>query len=65
MKLIRHHYIPQFILRNFSSDRRHLWYFDKITEQVSRRSIQETFMVENLYYDEINAEDYMKIEKDL
>ncbi|MBD5158626.1 MAG: DUF4238 domain-containing protein [Butyrivibrio sp.] len=65
---IRHHYIPQFILRNFCFDenKKYLHYFDKKTSQLYKRKIEETFMVRNLYRDNINNPDEpTKIEKDL
>lgn len=65
---IRHHYIPQFILRNFCFDenRKHIYYFDKKTAKISQRKIEEVFMVRNLYRDGINNPDEpVKIENDL
>lgn len=52
---VRHHYIPQFILRNFCiNDRSHLFYYDKKTSETSMRKTKEIFMVRNLYRDDIN-----------
>lgn len=65
---IRHHYIPQFILRNFcfDEDRHQLFYFDKKTSTLSIKQTRDIFMVKNLYRDEINnSNDIMKIEKDM
>lgn len=64
---IKHHYIPQFILRNFCfDDRRHLFYFDKKTSKILKKTPKEIFMVRNLYYDDINNPDEpTKIEKDM
>ena len=63
---IRHHYIPQFILKNFCFEDRRLYYFDKQTSCVSIKDTRDVFMARNLYRDEINyAADPVKIEKDL
>ena len=63
---IRHHYIPQFILKNFCFEERRLYYFDKQTSRVSIKDTRDVFMARNLYRDEINCEaDPVKIEKDL
>lgn len=63
---IRHHYIPQFILRNFCfDDENHLYYHDKNTGQVSVKETRDVFMSRNLYRDEINnPEEPTKIEHD-
>ncbi len=62
----RHHYIPQFILRNFCFDNaNHLYYFDKKDESVSIKETREVFMTPNLYRDEINhPENKTKLERD-
>lgn len=64
---IRHHYIPQFILRSFCfNDRGDLFYYDKEDSKTSVRNIRDVFMVRNLYRDEINSPDEpTKIEKDM
>ena len=65
---IRHHYIPQFILRNFAcdNDRNFACYYDKESQSVSEREIREVFMERNLYRDEINYKDKpVQIEQDL
>lgn len=63
----RHHYIPQFILKNFCYDENnHLLYFDKQSGKISSEDTRDVFMVKNLYRDEINnADNPTKIEKDL
>lgn len=62
---IRHHYIPQFILRNFSADRKHLNYYDKSARSITVKETREIFMSPNLYRDEINHPgDWARIEKD-
>lgn len=64
---IRHHYIPQFILRNFCfNDRSNLYYFDKENSRTSVKNTRDVFMARNLYRDEINSPDEpTKIEKDI
>lgn len=63
---IRHHYIPQFILKNFCFEDKRLRYFDKQTGCIAVKDTRDIFMVRNLYRDEINyAADPAKIEKDL
>lgn len=64
---VKHHYIPQFILRNFCfDDRSHLFFYNKKTSKVSTRNTKEIFMVRNLYRDDINNIDNpTKIEKDM
>ena len=65
---IRHHYIPQFILRNFAcdTDRKVACYYDKESQSVSEREIREVFMERNFYRDEINYKDKpVQIEQDL
>lgn len=64
---VKHHYIPQFILRNFCFDDRDcLFYHDKKTSKTSKRKTKEIFMVRNLYRDDINnIENPTKIETDM
>ena len=65
---IRHHYIPQFILRNFAcdGDRKVACYYDKESQSVSKCEIREVFMERNFYRDEINCKDKpVQIEHDL
>lgn len=64
---IRHHYIPQFILRNFCfNDRGDLFYYDKENSKTSVKNTRDIFMVRNLYRDEINNPDEpTKIERDM
>ncbi len=53
---IRHHYIPQFILKNFCfDDNGDTYYYDKKLEKVVIKKVRDTFMVENLYRDELNS----------
>ena len=65
---IRHHYIPQFILRNFAcdNDKKLVCYCDKESRSISERETCEIFMERNLYRDEINCKDKpVQIEHDL
>lgn len=64
---IRHHYIPQFILRNFCfNDRDDLLYFDIKNFHISIKKTRDVFMVRNLYRDEINNPgEPTKIERDM
>ena len=62
----RHHFIPKFIIRNFSSNELgFIRYFNKKTNKFSNEPIEETFKYNDLYRDEINIpDDPVKIEKD-
>ncbi len=53
---IKHHYIPQFILRHFHGDdgKGKLLYFDKASRKLDRKLPEEIFMKKNLYRDEKN-----------
>lgn len=64
---IRHHYIPQFILRNFCFDIfGHINYYDIGNGKISVKDISDIFMQRNLYRDEINHQDVpTQIETDL
>lgn len=64
---VGHHFIPQFILRNFCFDgKSHLFYYDKKTLEISKRKTKEIFMVRNLYRDDINNnQNPTKIETDM
>ncbi|MCM1193828.1 MAG: DUF4238 domain-containing protein [Butyrivibrio sp.] len=64
---IRHHYIPQFILRNFCfNDRGNLFYYDKKQSHTFIKKTRDIFMAPNLYRDEVNNPDEpTKIEGDM
>lgn len=64
---IKHHYIPQFILRNFSFNTSgDINYYDAESGETFIRRVSEIFMQKNLYRDEINHLDIpTQIEKDL
>lgn len=55
---IRHHYIPQFILRNYCfDDNGNVHYYDKISGSFSVQKTRNVFMSKHLYRDEINSPD--------
>lgn len=63
---VKHHYIPQFILRNFCFTDHRLFYYDKQSGKISIKETKDVFWERNLYRDEINyADDPVKIEKNL
>lgn len=62
---IRHHYIPQFILKHFCFDEKGCtFYVDVKTKQETKMQIRELFMEKNLYNDMINSDNPVKIEDD-
>ena len=63
---IKHHYIPQFILKNFSFDGKgNVNYYDITTQKSTAIDTRYVFMANNLYRDEINTPDYpTKLEHD-
>lgn len=61
----RHHYIPQFIIRNFSNFLDFINYYDKKRKIVEQQPSTNVFMYNDLYRDEINTPDNpIKIEQD-
>ena len=63
---IRHHYIPQFILRNFCIDEEgNTFFVDAKTKKESKKQVRDLFMGRNLYRDTINDDNPVKIEEDL
>lgn len=63
---IRQHYIPQFILRNFSVDNKTVKYHDIFENKNKVLEIRNVFMEKHLYNDKINYADCpQKIESDL
>lgn len=57
---IRHHYIPQFILRNFTSDNKiNYWNIEK--NKIQLRNPKSIFMVKDLYADEKNHPENIRI----
>ena len=62
---IRHHYIPQFILRNFCfDDNGNTFYKDVKNNKESIKQIRDIFMGKNLYRDTINNDNPVQIEDD-
>lgn len=53
----RHHYIPQFILRNFTDDNDQLTYWDIKEEKLEKRNTRSVFMNWHMYRDEDNHKD--------
>ena len=52
---IKHHYIPQFLLKNFCfDDKGHLYFYDKVSKQISIKTTKDVFMTSRLYEDTIN-----------
>lgn len=65
---IKHHYIPQFILKNFCFDsaRRCVKFYNVKTGKIVDKPVSKVFMQKNLYRDELNYLDTpTQIEKDL
>lgn len=62
----RHHYIPQFILKNFVFDKKNnVKYYDSLTKAISIKNTRDIFVEKDLYRDEINNKlDPTRIEKD-
>lgn len=53
----RHHYIPQFILRNFTDENGQLEYWDIRNNKLEKRNPRSVFMNWNMYRDEENHKD--------
>ena len=64
---VRHHYIPQFILRNFSArGDGFVRYYDLKKKEISNKPTEEIFVYNNLYRDErAHPDEPTKIESDL
>ena len=54
---LKHHYIPQFILRNFISENNKLFYYSKNEKQIIKEFPSNIFMEINLNKDAINNKD--------
>lgn len=54
---IRHHYIPQFILRNFSNSDGQILYWDIKKNRLEKRNTKSVYMNFNMYRDEKNHPD--------
>ena len=53
----RHHYIPQFILRNFQDENSQVTYWDIEKRKLEKRNTKRIFMNMHMYRDEINHQD--------
>ena len=53
----RHHYIPQFILRNFQDENSQVSYWDIEKGKLEKRNTKRIFMNLHMYRDEINHQD--------
>ena len=64
---IKNHYIPQFILKNFSfNDTNDITYYDLKTKEIKITKTNNVFEIDNLYKDTINYPELpIQIEKDL
>lgn len=51
---IKHHYIPQFILKNFNDENGQLNYWNINDSRLEKRNSLSVFMIKNMYRDEIN-----------
>ncbi len=51
---IKHHFIPQFILKNFTHHNEQIYYWSKKTSKIEVRNTRSVYMVKNLYRDEKN-----------
>ena len=51
---IKHHFIPQFILKNFVHNNNQIYYWNKNNSKIEIRNIKSVFMVKNLYRDKKN-----------
>lgn len=59
----RHHYIPQFILKNFHNENQQINYWDITKAKLEARNTKSIFMEKNMYRDEkFNFNDPTKIE---
>lgn len=53
----KHHYIPQFILRNFQDENSQVSYWDIENSKLEKRNTRSVFMNRDMYRDEINHQD--------
>lgn len=51
---IKHHYIPQFILKNFNDENNQLNYWNINDLKLEKRNPLSIFMIKNMYRDELN-----------
>ena len=64
-KPIKHHYIPQFILKNFCDEEGFLWYKDVKTNTIDNYSSKDIYFENNLYRDEREKKDNDSVEIEL
>lgn len=64
-KPIKHHYIPQFILKNFCDEEGFLWYKDVKTNTIENFSTKDIYFENNLYRDEREKKDKDSVEIEL
>ncbi len=63
---IKHHYIPQFILRNFLGEDGLFYYWDNENKYLSKRSTKSVFMNNSMYRsEEINPTNPVEVENNL
>lgn len=63
---IKHHYIPQFILRNFLGEDGLFYYWDNDNKYLSKRNTKSVFMNNSMYRsEEINPENPTEVENNL
>ncbi len=62
---IKHHYIPQFILKNFCDEDGFLWYKDVQSDTVENFTTKDIYFEDNLYRDARKARDKDSVEIEL
>lgn len=63
---LKHHYIPQFILRNFCNENNLVWYWDNNKKYLSERNTKSVFMNELMYKrDDVSDEISFEVENNL
>lgn len=61
----KHHFVPQFILKNFADDEKQLYHWDNVEKKLEKKSVSEVFMDNDMYRDEKqSAENPTAIEDD-
>lgn len=45
----RHHYVPQFYLKNFADDKGQIWVYDRQTKQYRHQNVSDTALVRHYY----------------
>ncbi len=62
---IKHHYIPQFILKNFCDEEGFLWYKDIQTNTIENFAPKDIYFEKNLYRDDREKKDKDSVEIEL